>query len=118
MALSHGLPLRTALNHPCYGHPPVSFCLKQNEVQIVFNANSFQDLFGFFTIKNWNQIYQCNIIVGHCDAGDQLQLRIMYLGCIWFGEWGKLGFENKSSIVIYMQTISMNDLCSTFVNES
>lgn len=84
---------------------------------IVFNANSFQSLFGFFC----NQKLKSDLsreLVGHCDPGDQLQLRIMYLGYMWFGERGKLGFENKSSIVIYMQTISKNHLCSKFVKES
>lgn len=83
------------------------------------DTSSFQYkyLSGYF----YNQKLKSDLsseLVAHCDPGDQLQLRIMYLGCTWFGEWGNLGFENKSSIVIYMQTISMNDLCSTFVSES
>lgn len=117
MALSHGLPLRTSLSYPCYGHPSVSFFLKENEVQIVFNANSFKGFFGYFCNRKLKSDLSRKL-VGRCDLGDQLQLRIMCLGYTWFGEQGKLGSEHKSSIVIYMQTISMNHLCGTFVNES
>lgn len=58
------------------------------------------------------------LLIGHCDPGDELQLRIVYVVYVWSGKWGGRGFENRSSIVSYMQTISMNNLWRTCINES
>jgi len=79
-----------------------------------WGVNNFhhKQLSGFFcAIKSWNQIYHENSLFATVtqETSYSSELRIWD---VWFGEWGGLGFENRNSVVIYVQTISMNHLCS------